>query len=60
MPHVIILGAGLGGIVMAYEMKEKIRPQNKLTGDGRSRKSDPGPEPTMLPEHRSRREVERA
>lgn len=60
MPHVVILAASLGGIVMAYEVKEKMRPQNKLTGDGHSRKSDPGLEPTMLPEHTSRRKVERA
>ena len=31
MSHVVILGAGLGGIIMAYEMKEKLRPQDELT-----------------------------
>ena len=31
MAHVIVLGAGLGGMPMAYEMKELLRPQDKLT-----------------------------
>ena len=31
MAHVVVLGAGLGGILMAYEMKAKIRPEDKLT-----------------------------
>jgi len=28
---IVIMGAGLGGAVMAYEMKDKMRPQDKLT-----------------------------
>jgi sulfide:quinone oxidoreductase len=31
MSHIVILGAGLGGTIMAYEMKEKLRPQDRLT-----------------------------
>jgi sulfide:quinone oxidoreductase len=31
MSDVVILGAGLGGTIMAYEMKEKMRPQDRLT-----------------------------
>jgi len=29
--EIVIMGAGLGGAVMAYEMKDKMRPQDKLT-----------------------------
>jgi sulfide:quinone oxidoreductase len=35
MAHVIVLGAGLGGMPMAYEMKELLRPQDKLTVVGK-------------------------
>ena len=31
MAHVVILGAGLGGMPMAYEMKEQLRPGDKVT-----------------------------
>lgn len=31
MAHVIVLGAGLGGIIMAYEMKAKLKPADRLT-----------------------------
>ncbi len=31
MAHVVVLGAGLGGVVMAYEMKDQLRPGDKLT-----------------------------
>lgn len=31
MSHIVILGAGLGGVVMAYEMREKIGPDDRLT-----------------------------
>ncbi len=31
MAEIVIMGAGLGGAVMAYEMKDKMRPQDKLT-----------------------------
>jgi sulfide:quinone oxidoreductase len=30
MTHVVVLGAGLGGVVMAYEMKDKLGPADKL------------------------------
>ncbi len=31
MTHVVVLGAGLGGVLMAYEMKAKLGPDDKLT-----------------------------
>ena len=31
MAHVVILGAGLGGAVMAYEMKAELRAEDRLT-----------------------------
>ncbi|MCE1238036.1 MAG: NAD(P)/FAD-dependent oxidoreductase [Hyphomicrobiales bacterium] len=31
MAHIVIMGAGLGGVVMAYEMKDQLRPEDKLT-----------------------------
>ena len=31
MSHIVILGAGLGGIIMAYEMKRKISRGDRIT-----------------------------
>ena len=31
MAHVVVLGAGLGGAIMAYELKEQLRPEDKVT-----------------------------
>jgi sulfide:quinone oxidoreductase len=31
MAHVVVMGAGLGGLPMAYEMKELLRPQDSIT-----------------------------
>ncbi|HEX7955007.1 MAG TPA: FAD/NAD(P)-binding oxidoreductase, partial [Burkholderiales bacterium] len=31
MAHIVILGAGVGGMPMAYEMKELARPQDRVT-----------------------------
>jgi sulfide:quinone oxidoreductase len=31
MAHVVILGAGIGGLTAAYDMKEKLGPSDKLT-----------------------------
>jgi len=31
MTHVVVLGAGLGGIIMAYEMKRKLQRDDRLT-----------------------------
>ena len=31
MAHIVVLGAGLGGVVMAYEMKDQMRPGDTLT-----------------------------
>jgi len=38
MAHIVIMGAGLGGMPMAYEMREQLRPGDKLTviGNGDS------------------------
>jgi len=31
MAHIVVLGAGLGGAIMAYEMKEQMRPEDRIT-----------------------------
>jgi len=31
MAEIVILGAGIGGLPMAYEMREQLRPQDRLT-----------------------------
>lgn len=31
MAHVVVLGAGLGGAIMAYELKDQLRPEDTLT-----------------------------
>jgi len=31
MAHIVVLGAGLGGSIMAYEMKEQMRPEDTIT-----------------------------
>ena len=31
MAHIVIMGAGLAGAIMAYEMKAQMRPEDKLT-----------------------------
>ncbi len=31
MAHVVVLGAGLGGAIMAYEMKDRLRPEDTIT-----------------------------
>ena len=31
MAHIVVLGAGLGGAIMAYEMKDQMRPADRLT-----------------------------
>ncbi|MFP1631519.1 NAD(P)/FAD-dependent oxidoreductase [Zhengella sp. ZM62] len=31
MAHVVVLGAGLGGTIMAYEMKDQLGPNDRLT-----------------------------
>jgi sulfide:quinone oxidoreductase len=31
MSRIVVLGAGLGGVIMAYEMKDKLRPEDELT-----------------------------
>ena len=31
MAHVVVLGAGLGGAIMAYEMKDQLRPEDTIT-----------------------------
>ena len=31
MAHIVILGAGIGGMTMAYEMREQARAEDKVT-----------------------------
>lgn len=31
MANIVIMGAGLGGVIMAYEMKDQMRPEDTLT-----------------------------
>ncbi len=31
MAHIVIMGAGIGGMSMAYEMREAVRPEDKVT-----------------------------
>ena len=31
MAHVVVLGAGLGGSIMAYELREQLRPEDTIT-----------------------------
>ena len=31
MAHVVVLGAGLGGAIMAYELRDTLRPEDKIT-----------------------------
>ena len=31
MAHVVVLGAGLGGVIMAYEVREKLKSKDKVT-----------------------------
>jgi len=31
MAEIVIMGAGLGGVIMAYEMKDQMRPEDRLT-----------------------------
>ena len=31
MAHIVILGAGIGGLPMAYEMKQLARPEDRVT-----------------------------
>ena len=31
MAHVVVLGAGLGGVIMAYEMKDQLGRDDRLT-----------------------------
>lgn len=37
MAHVVVLGAGLGGALMAYELKEQLRESDHLTVVGQGR-----------------------
>ena len=31
MAHIVVLGAGLGGVIMAYEMRDQLRKTDRLT-----------------------------
>jgi len=38
MANIVVLGAGLGGVLMAYELKRQLRPEDRLTVVGQSSK----------------------
>lgn len=31
MAHIVVLGAGLGGAIMAYELRDQVRPEDRIT-----------------------------
>ena len=31
MAHIVVMGAGLAGVIMAYEMKDQMRPEDRIT-----------------------------
>lgn len=37
MANIVILGAGLGGVIAAYEVKEQLRPEDKITVIGQGK-----------------------
>ncbi len=59
MADIVVLGAGLGGTLMAYEMKEKLRPGDRLTvvGQGRTYHFVPS-NPWVAVDWRKRSEIE--
>jgi len=59
MAHVVVLGAGLGGTIMAYELKEQLRPEDRLTVVSREAKYHFVPSnPWVAVKWRSRQDVE--
>ncbi len=59
MADIVILGAGLGGTLMAYELKEKLRADDRLTviGQGRTYHFVPS-NPWVAVDWRKRKEIE--
>jgi sulfide:quinone oxidoreductase len=59
MAEIVILGAGLGGTLMAYELKEKLRADDRLTviGQGRTYHFVPS-NPWVAVDWRKRAEIE--
>lgn len=57
MSHIVVLGAGLGGLLMAYEMKARMRRDERLTvvNLGGTRFVSPISATTALPSSRSPR-----
>ena len=31
MAHIVVIGAGLGGAIMAYELRDSVRKEDKIT-----------------------------
>ena len=59
MAHVVVLGAGLGGVIMAYEMRDQLRKGDKLTVVSKEAKYHFVPSnPWVAVGWRSREEVE--
>jgi sulfide:quinone oxidoreductase len=60
MAHIVILGAGLGGMPMAYEMKPLLRPEDRLTVISRDANFHFTPSnPWVAVEWRTRKDIER-
>ncbi len=59
MAHVVVLGAGLGGMPMAYELKEQLRPTDRITvvGNGPTFQFVPS-NPWVAVNWRTRKDVE--
>ena len=59
MAHVVVMGAGLGGMPMAYEMKELLRPEDRITlvGQGDSYHFVPS-NPWLAVRWRQRKDIE--
>lgn len=59
MAHVVVLGAGLGGTLMAYELKEQLRESDQLTvvGQGRTYHFVPS-NPWIAVDWRKREQIE--
>ena len=59
MAHIVIMGAGIGGMAMAYEMRAKARKEDRVTVVSNSRKFHFVPSnPWLAVDWRKRNELE--